>query len=163
MQRITRTFLRQNALFKDVTKDFVQILREDTDQGEARLKKTPNKGKIEKNLNSFIERWINIPQSPLTNATFTEIANLRHLVQKGCLSVIPPGCGTERNDRLHCLLNRSLISGATRISVELAVALLTILFYHHNKKMHFSRKTCVAQEPSPWPRMMPTLSMRSRL
>ena len=90
-QRITGTFSRQNVLFKDVTKDFVQILREDTDQGEARLKKTPKKEKIERNLNSFIERWSNIPQSPLTNATFTKIANPRHHVQKGCLSGIRPG------------------------------------------------------------------------
>ena len=41
-QRITRTFSRQNALFNDVTKDFVQVFREDDDQGKARLKKTPN-------------------------------------------------------------------------------------------------------------------------
>ena len=135
-QRITRTFLRQNALFNDVTKDFVQVFREDNDQGEVHLTKTPNKEKIEKNLNSFIERWSNIPQSPLTNATFTEIANLRLHVQKGCcLSDIPPGCGTECNKGLHRLLNRSLISGATRILVELTIALLTILFYHHNKKI----------------------------
>ena len=76
-QRITRTLSRQNALFNDATKDFVQIFREDDDQGEACLKRTPNKEKIERNLNSFIERWSNIPNSPLTNATFTEIANLR--------------------------------------------------------------------------------------
>lgn len=141
-QRITRTFSRQNALYNDVTKDFVQIFREDNDQGETRLNKTPNKEKIERNLNSFIERWSNIPHSPLTNVTFTEIANLRQHVQKGCLSDIPPGCGTERNEGLHRLLNRSLISGATRISVELAIALLTILFYHHNKKISAEKHMC---------------------
>ena len=141
-QRITRTFSRQNALFNNVTKDFVQIFREDNDQGEARLKKTPKKETIERNLNSFIERWSNIPHSPLTNATFTEICNLRLHVQKGCLSDIPPGCGTERNEGLHRLLNRSMISGATRISVELTIALLTILFYHHNKKISGEKHMC---------------------
>ena len=141
-QRITRTFSRQNALFNNVTKDFVQIFREDNDQGEARLKKTPKKETIERNLNSFIERWSNILHSPLTNATFTEICNLRLHVQKGCLSDIPPGCGTERNEGLHRLLNRSMISGATRISVELTIALLTILFYHHNKKISGEKHMC---------------------
>ena len=141
-QRITRTFSRQNALFNNVTKDFVQIFREDNDQGEARLKKTPKKETIERNLNSFVERWSNIPHSPLTNATFTEICNLRLHVQKGCLSDIPPGCGTERNEGLHRLLNRSMISGATRISVELTIALLTILFYHHNKKISGEKHMC---------------------
>ena len=141
-QRITRTFSRQNALFNNVTKDFVQIFREDNDQGQARLKKTPNKEKIERNLNSFIERWSNIPNSPLTNTTYTEINSLLLHVQKGCLSDIPPGCGTERNEGLHRLLNRSLISGATRISVELTIALLTILFYHHNKKISAEKHMC---------------------
>ena len=43
-QRITRTFSRQNALFNNVSKDFVQIFREDNDQGEARLKKDTEQG-----------------------------------------------------------------------------------------------------------------------
>ena len=141
-QRITRTFSRQNLLYNDVTKDFVQIFREDNDQRNTRLKNTPEKEKIERNLNSFIDRWSNIPYNPLTNATFTEIANLRQHIQKGCLSGIPPGSGTERKEGLHRLLNESLISGATRISVELAIALSTILFYHHNKKISAERHMC---------------------
>ena len=48
-----------------------------------------NKEKMEKNLNSFIERWSNVPYSPLTEATFIEIENLRKHMQKGCLSEIP--------------------------------------------------------------------------
>ena len=46
-------------------------------------------GKDGKNLNSFIERWSNVPYSPLTEATFIEIENLRKHMQKGCLSEIP--------------------------------------------------------------------------
>ena len=42
---------------------------------------------------------------------------------------IPPGFGTENNDQIHRLLNCSLLTGATQISIELAVALLTVLFY----------------------------------
>ena len=94
-QRITKTFSRNNALYNDVTKEFVQIFRDDSDQGKTRLKHTPSKEKIERNLNSFMDRWSNIPQSPLTNATFTEVTNLRQHIRKGCLSDIPPGCGTE--------------------------------------------------------------------
>ena len=48
----------------------------------------------------------------------------------------------ERNEGLQRLLNRSLISGATRISVELTIALLTILFYHHNKKISAEKHMC---------------------
>ena len=126
----TQVLIRGFLLHNDVTKDFVQIFREDNDQGKTGLKNSPEKQKIERNLNSFMGHWSNISDSPLTNATFTEIVNLRQHIQKGCLSDIPaPGCGTERNDEgLHHLLNRSMISGATRISVELAIALLTIYF-----------------------------------
>ena len=69
-QGITRTFSRQNALHKEVSKSFVQIFRDDDDQGEKRLKSTVYKEKMEKNLNSFIERWSNVPYSPLTERLF---------------------------------------------------------------------------------------------
>ena len=64
------------------------------------------------------------------------------LLQKGCLSKIPPGGGTERNEGLHKLLNRSMISGATTLSVQLATALLTLLFYHHNIKISAEKYFC---------------------
>ena len=124
-QRVTRTFSRQNALHKDITKNFVQVFRQDDDLEEKRTKNTADKEKIEKNLNSFVDRWSNIPYSPISEATYSEIKNLQQHVRKGCLSDIPAGCGTERNEGLHRLLNRSMISGATRLSVELAIALLT--------------------------------------
>ena len=47
-QRITRTFSRQNALHKEVSNSFVQIFRDDDDQGEKRLKSTVYKEKTEK-------------------------------------------------------------------------------------------------------------------
>lgn len=141
-QRVTRTFSRSNSLYNDATKDFVQIFRYDDDLGESRTKNTPNKEQLEKNLNSFLERWINIPHSPFTSATFKELENLREHIKKGCLSDIPPGCGTERNEQLHRLLNRSMITGATTISVELAIALLTLLFYQHNKKRSATKHMC---------------------
>ena len=64
------------------------------------------------------------------------------LLQNGCLQEIPPGCGTERNEGLHRLLNRSIISGATTLSVQLAIALLTLLFYHHNLKISAETHFC---------------------
>lgn len=70
---------------------------------------------------------VDIPSNPLTKNTIAEIENLRNHIRKGCLSNIPPGYGTERNEQLHRLLNRSLISGATRISIELATDIQHIL------------------------------------
>ena len=90
------------------------------------------KGKEER---CVAQRWVNVPNNPLGDLrTAKEIANLRLHIQKGCLSNLPPGCGTEINEQLHRLLHRSLVTGATKISIELAIALLTILFYYHSTK-----------------------------
>lgn len=141
-QRVVRTVSPTNPLYRDMVKNFTQIFREDDDQGEMRLKDTPGKEKIERNLNSFLERWTNVPSSPLTRTTLAEIENLRCHIAKGCLSDIPAGHGTERNEQLHRLLNRSLIAEATRISTELAIALLTILLYYHTKKSSACYHSC---------------------
>ena len=53
-QRNTRTFSRQNALHKDITKDFVQVFRQDDDLGEKRTKNTADKEKIEKTLTRLL-------------------------------------------------------------------------------------------------------------
>ena len=52
-------------------------------------------------------------------------------VQKGCLSNIDPGCGTNRNEALHCHIN-PYFANKSRIGLPLALALLTILFHQHN-------------------------------
>ena len=70
---------------------------------------------------------------------------MRLHIQRECLPGIPPGCGTERNEQLHRLLNRSFITGATRISVELVMALLFILFYYHTTKLSAFRHDCNAR------------------
>ena len=54
-----------------------------------------------------------------------------HIVQ-GCLSHIPPGVGTNRNENLHRCINPFF--SRCRMGIPLAVALLTILFHHHNQK-----------------------------
>ena len=56
-------------------------------------------------------------------------------ITNGCLSGIAPGHGTNLNERFHRKLNRSLVVGVTLISPELITAILTALFYHHNKSL----------------------------
>ena len=95
-QQITKTLNKAKTTTNSFMREFSQIFRRDDDQGSARLKYTPAKEQLEKNLNSLIERWINVPNSPLGNSRTTrEIEHLRLHIQKGCLSDIPPGCGTE--------------------------------------------------------------------
>ena len=54
---------------------------------------------------------------------------LRKHIRKGCCSAIPAGSGTQRNERLHKSLKRSLLGGASTLSPELAVAVFAIVLY----------------------------------
>ena len=118
------------------------MFRQDHDQGDVRLQETPYKEKILQNLNMFLKRWGHVFGSPLTEETPEEIERLKKHILNDYLSGILPGCGTERNEELHRLLNRSLLSGATRISVELTVAILTVLFCHHNSRTLRTKHKC---------------------
>ena len=73
-----------------------------------------------------------------------EIGNLKKHVEKGCVSGIPPGRGTENNERLHRYLNRSFLRGTTCLSVEVAKAVLTVLFYVYNSHITNGKKGKVA-------------------
>lgn len=134
-QRVIRTLENKPISKSQFAKEFGLIFRHDDDVGEQRLKSTPSASKINENLDKLVERWSSGAGTCMTHDTFKQINNLREHIKKGCLSDIPPGIGTEKNEQLHRLLNRSLLSGATRITIELAVALLTVLFSHHSKKI----------------------------
>ena len=142
-QRVCKTVIHSNhPLAGSFRKEFGLIFRYDNDQGESRFLETPCEEKILQNLNAFINRWNKLPNSPLSEETLVEIEKLKKHIVKGCLSGIPPGFGTERNEQLHRLLNRSMITGATRISVELAVAILTVLFYYHSSRTSPAKHEC---------------------
>ena len=67
-----------------------------------------------------------------------EIKKLKVHVQKGCLSNIPPGGSTSRNERLHKDLNKV---ASSRLGVELAYTRIFRMFYHHNKNNDVQLKT----------------------
>ena len=60
---------------------------------------------------------------------YYELKNLNVHLERGRLSGLPPGGGTENNERLHRYLNRSFLRGASVISPELAGAILAVIFY----------------------------------
>ena len=78
------------------------------------------------------------------NDLLSEIENLKKHVEKGCVSGILLGGGTENNERLHRYLNRSFLPGATYLSVEVAKAVLTVLFYVYNSRIINDKKGKVA-------------------
>ena len=51
------------------------------------------------------------------------------------MSGLPPGGGTENNERLHRYLKRRFLRGASVISPELAGAILAVIFYVYNARL----------------------------
>ena len=80
-QRITKTLNKAKTIANSFMREFSE-----------EKKYTPAKEQLEKNLNSLIERWINVPAGPLGNPQTTrEIEHLRLHIQKGCLLIYLQG------------------------------------------------------------------------
>lgn len=144
--RVISTLSKTETFFNTFSKEFSVIFREDGDLGEERLENTPSPEDIEANLERLLFCW----SDRLPSATLTAIDSLRNHIRKGCLSNIPPGCGTERNERLHRHLNRSLLCGVSKLGPELAIAVLSTAFYAWNckrKGLNFINKRTVPIMP----------------
>ena len=80
-----------------------------------------------------------------------EIEKLRWHISNGCVSEIEPGAGTSGNERIHRCLNRCLLCGTSVVGPELAIAILTTLFYSLNMKRkrekHFKNYRVVPHVP----------------
>ena len=73
-------------------------------------------------------------------SSINALKNIKRHISAGCLSGIPPGGGTNRNERLHKHINSFF--NRSRIGILLAYALLTI-FYSHNNSKKFAGKLVV--------------------
>jgi hypothetical protein len=136
-QRVIQTVDNNNFKFQ-FGKEFGLIFRCDGDLDEERQQVTPTPEIITANLEQFLYRW----QGMLNPKTIKAIDDLRRHINSGCLSGILPGEGTEKNERFHRHLRRSLLVGANTISPELAVACLTVSIYVWNcrkKKQRHSK------------------------
>ena len=131
-QRVIKTFPKGSEWSKQISTEFGLVFRADGDCGATRCLTTPAPDIIERNLDNFIKRWKNTLSHDDQAKTFKELQNLRVHVKKGCLSGIHPGQGTESNERLHQTLNKSLLCGATTIGPEIAIAVITLIFYALN-------------------------------
>ena len=144
-QRITKTLSKRHNKFQSCIADLQLVFREDGDSGTRRSFNTPASHVILRKLEAFDEKWRNVANQDNKKVFSTEttraIANLKQHIIHGCLSDIPPGCGTNRNERFHCHMN-SLIR-RSRIGVLLAYALLSVVMYSHNSAMKIKGKTLV--------------------
>lgn len=68
---------------------------------------------INRNMDSFCERWKAVLVTDDFESLSNEIEKLRRHISSGCLSEIEPGAGTVENERIHRCLNRSLLCGTS--------------------------------------------------
>ena len=65
IQRLTQSASSDHLQYHDMIQAFSLIFREDDDQGKELYKETPKRKVIERNLNTFIERWHDSPAARL--------------------------------------------------------------------------------------------------
>lgn len=89
-----------------------------------------------RNLARFERKWKSFrhnKQLVLNKKSKRALENIKIHITKGCLSHIPPGCGTNRNERLHRKLRK--IAGRNKLGVRLAFALFTRAFHLINEEI----------------------------
>lgn len=122
---------------KDIIRELRLVFRQNMDVGKERKMETPDTDTIRDNFDLFLNKWKQIKDTNnmpvLHEATLKACNNLKVHIQKGCLSKIPVGCGTNKNEKLHHFLNNSALA-IGRIGPELAKALLYVLLFAWNCK-----------------------------
>ena len=134
VQRVTNVVPKGTEFSKTICKEFSLVFRQDGDLGESRMLNTPEPAIINRNLDSFCERWQTVLASGEFEPLSNELEKLRRHINNDCLSQIVPGAGTAGNERIHRCLNRSLLCGTSIVGPELAIAILTTLIYILNMK-----------------------------
>ena len=104
-QRITKTLRgKKSNSAVHFSHNFGLIFRKEGDFGECRHLETEKEKNILENLEKFLLNhadYINKLPDHKKKALEAEIENLQLHIQKGCCSLLPPGGGTENNERLH--------------------------------------------------------------
>ncbi len=134
VQRITRTISRKCDVHFRCTQDLTQVFRADGDSEVNRKCSTPGSAMILSKMEAFSNKWINVKDEKgvgvFTQETIHAISNLKKHVSQGCLSDIPIGGGTNRNERFHHHINSIL--HRNKIGILLAYALLTVVIHLYN-------------------------------
>lgn len=135
VQRITKKVSKKNEFWKEIQKNLRVVFRQSNDVKKERKLSTPNSEIILNSFDNFVRKWEKLKDSTDTpifsSDALKACMNLRKHIEKGCLSDIPTGTGTNRNEKLHHFLNNSAMA-IGRIGPELAKALLFILLYFWN-------------------------------
>ena len=140
VQRITRKMPKRHPFYGACVEQLRLVFRSPGDHGIERTKPTPLAPELLQNIDSFISQWKDVShenQLILTKECLEEFEKLKVHIIKGCLSRIPPGGGTNRNETFHRYVNTFFHK--SRIGILLAYALMMMIIYQSNSK-HLGRK-----------------------
>lgn len=145
--RVLQTIPKSDSARQQFSKEFSLIFRRNGDLGEERTMSTPDPDEIEANLER-LSGLLFVWRKKLTEDTIHQIENLRKHTER-----MPVGhtaaCGTEKNERLHRHLNRSLRCGVSKIGPELVIAIMTCALFAWNCKR--KGKTLQSKKTVPTP------------
>lgn len=144
VQRVVQKISKKHPFHSQCAKDFGQIFREEGDNGNKRTKPTPSSTKITSNLKTFLSRWesvVHYGKHVLCVAALDEIDKLKIHINKGCVSDIPVGCGTNRNEAFHRYIRTFF--HRSRVGILVAYALMMVIIYQFNSNEGTSRKKLV--------------------
>ena len=136
IQRIGKKMPKRHPLFSLCMVDLKLAFRKPSDLGHSRSSDTPDAQTILANLNSFTKKWIPCEVGGwkiINEHVLKEINSLKVHITRGCLSEIPVGAGTNRNERLHRHLKPHF--SCSRLGLPMALALMTILLYNYNSNL----------------------------
>ena len=131
VQRFVRKIPKRSKHSSESAKEYGLVFRQLGDIGKHLSSPTPSPTIILKNLEKFCPKWdlakTSAGTSVLTKEMLKEIRNIKIHINKGCLSDIPVGCGTNRNERLHRDLTK--IVTTNRIGLPLLYTKMFRMFY----------------------------------
>ncbi|XP_066916044.1 uncharacterized protein [Clytia hemisphaerica] len=135
VQRLVKTISKRHPYCQDMCKELTLVFRDINDTGDERSKPTPPPNQIIKNMETFLTTWENVEfkgWKVLTSKFLKHWDNLKVHVDLGCLSGIPVGHGTNKNENLHRQMR--ILLPRNRLGVDTAEALFNSLFYYHNER-----------------------------
>ena len=89
------TISKKDCCAKQFSSELSLILRRNGDLDTERTTSNPGSDEIKANLERLLFSW----KDCLPKETLHQLECLRKHIQRGCLLDIPPGCGTEKNER----------------------------------------------------------------
>lgn len=133
-KRITQTLCKKHPLLHQCTQDLRLVFREDGDSEPKRFLDTPGPDKMLQKFQNFLDKWKDAKdlngKLVFTSDTLAAAQKLKKHILNGCLCNIPPGGGTNGNERLHFTLNGLFTQ--CKLGILLSYALLTISIHAHN-------------------------------